>query len=215
MTKDKIVLGQGRLYHGNRLLGVTSDKPAPERVEVRSFSVHIPVPPHSGAALAMAFGRDPIPFLVGYEPQMLLPDLRTPAKRMIDEIYGTNYYPYLADLFPRDIGDETITFFEPKMPLAEVFAAEMTAVVEASRASRMQIVFVDPALVSTKLIRRAEITDYDAIDELLDLKNDLVEATKKAVGVAFDQIAKDVVTGRFRSYLDHDPTKNTRRRRRK
>jgi hypothetical protein len=68
----------GRIHWLNPITDEFREKlsEARERTWRGSFAVKIDNPPHVQAAFALAFGYDPTRFLVGYNPQKLLPDDR-------------------------------------------------------------------------------------------------------------------------------------------
>lgn len=178
----------------------------------------------------------------GYDPQKLLPDLRSPLKKWVDDCYGQGPDPFMVDLFrPREPSfvNEYIDF-NPEAPMsatAKVLSDRMTAATKARQQGvteetyRWKMAIVPAARLDAITMRaliddrqvRSVIIDFDSIAD--DVLGPAAKSFDEIIRERKERLMLDALSGEIggkpvamkppKPYLDHDPTKNHRRRRRK
>ncbi len=200
--------------------------PPPPSLMVRrsgTFTMEINMPPFRAAQIAQEFfGRDPIPHLVGHDPQRLLPapDI---YRTMADLIYrDMREGGYLADLFkPSDYRLDEIIDFSPRWGDESSPAEDLKRGIDFTRLyperrveHKVAVIHVGTDFSTLEARVLATLADKRVRGIILDLEGhsgeiyrprDIFAAPYGPPIVAKKPAVKQ--NGRSASYLDMDPTK--------
>jgi hypothetical protein len=228
MTKDHYTLGKGRLYF-DEIDGLPPTSLMLERSG--TFTMKIDMPPWRMARIGQEwFGRDPIPYLVEYDPQKLLPApgsnpdwFRRDMLAFIASQLGT---PYMTEnIFkPSHFSpNEVIDFDGPGTGRHIDFRKLYPDVQTADKAWRhkravVAVTSLDFSHIETRVIAAMAIPGVVALQ--LDIREPFGE-------IAYNRAVTDAMlscyikpgpkpkavkqNGRPAGYLDHDPTKAHKR----